>query len=58
MRVIPGSARIGNVPRSELTGAAPESVADGAGLIVAGETTLEKGFDEAVTAAAKVVKAR
>jgi hypothetical protein len=34
----------------------PELTADEAGLIVVGEPTLEKGFDRAVTHAAKIVK--
>lgn len=56
IRVIPEAFGSGTLPRKELKDAANELTSDEAGLIVAGEPTLEKGFDKAVTTAAKVVK--
>ena len=56
MRVIPETFGGGALPRKELKEAASELTADEAGLIVVGEPTLEKGFDKAVTRAAKIVK--
>jgi len=56
IRAIPEAFGSGKLPRKELTDAASELTADEAGLIVVGEPTLEKGFDKAVTKAAKVVK--
>ena len=56
IRVIPETFGSGTLPRQELKAAAAELGAGQAGLIVAGEPTLEKGFDRAVTKAAKVVK--
>jgi hypothetical protein len=55
-RVIPEAFGSGTLPRKELKDAANELGANQAGLIVAGEPTLEKGFDKAVTKAEKVVK--
>jgi uncharacterized membrane protein len=56
IRVIPEAFGGGALPRKELKDAASELTADEAGLIVVGEPTLEKGFDRAVTHAAKIVK--
>ena len=56
IRVIPETFGSGTLPRKELKDAASELTSNEAGLIVAGEPTLEKGFDRAVTNAAKVVK--
>ena len=56
IRVIPEALGSGTLPRKELKDAAEELAPSQAGLIVAGEPTLEKGFDQAVTKAAKVVK--
>ncbi len=42
--------------RKELKEAAEELTSDQAGLIVVGEPTIEKGFDKAVTGAAKIAK--
>ena len=56
IRVIPEAFGSGTLPRKELKDAASELTSNEAGLIVAGEPTLEKGFDKAVTNAAKVVK--
>jgi uncharacterized membrane protein len=56
MRVIPEVFGGGALPRKELKDVASELTADEAGLIVVGEPTLEKGFDKAVTHAAKIVK--
>ena len=56
IRVIPETFGAGTLPRKELKDAASELTSNEAGLIVAGEPTLEKGFDRAVTNAAKVVK--
>jgi len=56
VRVVPEAFGSGTLPRKELKDAASELTSDEAGLIVAGEPTLEKGFDRAVRNAAKVVK--
>ena len=56
IRVIPEVFGSGALPRKELKDAASELTSDQAGLIVVGEPTLEKGFDKAVTRAAKIVK--
>jgi len=56
VRVIPEVFGGGALPRKELKDAASELTSDQAGLIVVGEPTLEKGFDKAVTRAAKIVK--
>jgi hypothetical protein len=56
IRVIPEEFGSGALPGKELKEAAGELGAGQVGLIVVGEPTLEKGFDEAVTKADKVVK--
>ncbi len=56
VRVIPEELGFGPLTRKELKEAATELGANQAGLIVIGQPTLEKGFDKAVTRAAKVVK--
>jgi hypothetical protein len=56
VRVVPELFGHGALPRSELHDAARELTSTEAGLIVVGEPTLEKGFDKAVTRAAKVTK--
>jgi uncharacterized membrane protein len=56
IEIIPELFGGGPLPRKELKDAASELAAGQAGLIVVGEPTLEKGFDKAVTHAAKVVK--
>ena len=56
VRVIPEELGSGVLPRKELKEAAGELAANQAGLIVVGEVTLEKGFDQAVTHARKVLK--
>jgi hypothetical protein len=56
VRIIPEFFGGGALPRKELKEAAMELTSDQAGLIMIGEPTIEKGFDEAVTGAAKVVK--
>ena len=56
MRIIPELFGGGELPRKELKEAAMELTSDQAGLIMIGEPTIEKGFDKAVTGAAKVVK--
>ena len=56
VRIIPELFGGGALPRKELKEAAMELTSDEAGLIVIGEPTIEKGFDKAVTGAAKVVK--
>jgi uncharacterized membrane protein len=56
MRAIPEMFGGGALPRKELKEAAEELTSDQAGLIVVGEPTIEKAFDEAVTRAAKIVK--
>ena len=56
VRVIPEALGFGPLSRKELHEAAAELKANQAGLIVVGQPTLEKGFDKAVTRAAKVLK--
>ena len=56
IRVIPEMFGGGALPRKELKEAAQELTSDQAGLIVIGEPTIEKGFDKAVTRAARIVK--
>jgi uncharacterized membrane protein len=56
IRVIPEWFGGGTLPRKELHDAAEQLTANQAGLIVIGEPTIEKGLDEALTKAAKVVK--
>jgi len=56
VRVIPEWFGGGTLPRQELHEAAGELTANQAGLIAVGEPTIEKGLDEALTGAAKVVK--
>jgi uncharacterized membrane protein len=56
VRVIPEMFGGGALPRKELKEAAHELTSDQAGLIVIGEPTIEKGFDKAVTRAARIVK--
>ena len=55
-RVIPEIFGGGTLPRKELHDAAQELSSSQAGLIVVGEPTIEKGFDKAVTRAAKIIK--
>ncbi len=56
VRVIPEIFGGGRLPRKELKDAASELTSSEAGLIVIGEPTIEKGIDEALKGAAKVVK--
>lgn len=56
VRVIPEVFGGGRLPRKELKDAASELTSSEAGLIVIGEPTIEKGIDEALKGAAKVVK--
>jgi hypothetical protein len=56
IRVIPERFGGGALPRKELHEAAEQLTAHQAGLIAVGEPTIEKGMDEALTRAAKVVK--
>jgi hypothetical protein len=56
VRVIPEELGGGTLPRKELKDAARELGPTQAALIVAGEPTVDKGFDKAVTKADKVVK--
>jgi hypothetical protein len=56
IRVIPETFGGGTLRRKELDDAAKELGAGQAGLIVAGEPTIEKGLDKAITGAARVVK--
>ena len=56
IRVIPEWFGGGTLPRKELHEAAEQLTASRAGLIAVGEPTMEKGLDEALTRAAKVVK--
>ena len=56
VRVIPEWFGGGTLPRKELHEAAEQLTASQAGLIAVGEPTIEKGLDEALTRAAKVVK--
>jgi len=55
-RLVPELFGGGALPRTELHEAANELAGHEAGLIVVGEPTLEKAFDEAVTHAVKTVK--
>ena len=55
-RVVPELFGGGTLPRKELHEAAAELTAHEAGLIVVGEPTLEKAFDEAVTHAVETAK--
>jgi hypothetical protein len=56
IRVIPEWFGGGTLPRKELHEAAEQLTANQAGLIAVGEPTIEKGVDQALTKAAKVVK--
>jgi hypothetical protein len=56
IRVIPEEFGGGTLSRKELKEAAAELSGAQAALIVAGEPTLAKGFDQAVTKADKVIK--
>jgi hypothetical protein len=56
VRVIPETFRGGTLPCKELKVAKNELGPNETGLIVAGEPTLAKGFDKAVTKADEVVK--
>jgi hypothetical protein len=56
IRVIPEEFGGGTLSRKELKEAAAELSGSQAALIVAGEPTLAKGFDQAVTKADKVIK--
>ena len=56
IRVIPEVLGSGTLSRKELKDAAGELSGSQAALIVAGEPTLAKGFDRAVTKADKVIK--
>lgn len=56
IRVIPEAFGGGTLSRKELKEAAGELSGSQAALIVAGEPTLAKGFDQAVTKADKVIK--
>jgi hypothetical protein len=56
MRIIPETLGFGALPRKELKEAAQELSEGEAGLIMVGEPTIEKGFDQAVRGAAKIVK--
>jgi hypothetical protein len=56
VRMIPELFGGGALPRKELKEAAMELTSNEAGLIMIGEPTIERGFDKAVTGAARVVK--
>ena len=56
MRIIPEWFGGGTLPRKELHEAAEQLTANQAGLIAVGEPTIEKGLDQALTKASKVVK--
>jgi hypothetical protein len=56
IRVVPEWFGGGTLPRGRLNEAAEELRANQAGLIAVGEPTIERGFDKALTGAAKVVK--
>ena len=56
IRVIPEWFGGGTLPCTELHEAAEQLTASRAGLIAVGEPAMEKGLDEALTRAAKVVK--
>jgi hypothetical protein len=55
-RVVPELFGGGTLPRKELHEAAEELTGGDAGLILVGEETLDKAFDEAVTHAVKTAK--
>ena len=56
IRVIPEVFGGGTLPRKELKDAAAELTANQAGLVAAGEPTIVKAVDNALTGAANVVK--
>jgi len=56
IHLIPEAFGGGELPRKELKEAAQELTSDGAGLIVVGEPTIEKGVDKAIKGATKIVK--
>jgi uncharacterized membrane protein len=56
VRVVPELLGGGTLPSKDLKDAADELTGSDAMLVVAGEPTLEKGFDKAVKNASKVVK--
>jgi hypothetical protein len=56
IRIIPEELGMGPLSRKELKEAAGELSGSQAALIMVGEPTLDKAFDEAVTRAAKTVK--
>jgi hypothetical protein len=56
IRVIPVLLGSGTLPRRDLKDAAQELSSDQAALIVIGEPTLDKAFDNAVSKADKIVK--
>ena len=56
IRLIPEEFGGGTLPRKELKEAAGQLSGSQAALIVAGEPTLDKAFDKAVTKADKVIK--
>jgi uncharacterized membrane protein len=56
VRVVPELLGGGTLPSKDLKDAADELTGSDAMLVVAGEPTLEKGFDNAVKNASKVVK--
>jgi hypothetical protein len=56
IRVVPEWFGGETLPRKELREAAEQLTVDHAGLIVVGEPTIEKGLDNALSNAAKVVK--
>ena len=56
IRAIPEAFGSGTLPRKELKEAADELTDGDAGLIAAGEPTLERAFDTAVTRAARIIK--
>lgn len=56
VRIIPEELGYGQLKRKELKEAASELTASEAGLIVVGEMTIEKAFDQAATHAAKTLK--
>jgi hypothetical protein len=56
IRIIPEMFGGGALPRKELHEAAQQLTASQAGLIAVGEPTIEKGLDNALSGAAKVVK--
>jgi hypothetical protein len=56
VRIIPEAFGAGTLRRKELHEAAQQLGPDQSALIVAGEPTLEQGFDKAVRRAAKIIK--